>query len=308
MDNSQKGLRNFIFTIISLLFVGAAASVYFNVKNITSEYSQLSMQGARSIFETVLATRQWNAEHGGLYAPVSEKTFPNPYLDITLRDISAEGLLLTKINPAFMTRQISELLRSKNGVQIHITSLNPIRPENKADPWEKEALESFERGSLEKSAVLGSDNSSVFRYMAPLKTEQSCLSCHAKQGYKVGDIRGGISVSFSYSPFIIKTKKVINIVTASHVLFMIIATAIVLFLGRKLSGNIQYLRDAQLQIKKLEGLLPICANCKKIRIKGGASHEQKSWIEVEKYIGERTDADFSHGLCPDCAKKLYPDL
>ncbi|MEI6125786.1 MAG: DUF3365 domain-containing protein, partial [Pseudomonadota bacterium] len=308
IDNSQKQLRGFVLIIIGLLCGGIAASEYFNVKNITSGYRELSVHGARSIFETVVATRQWNAGHGGVYAPVSEKTPPNPYLDIPLRDISAAGLLLTKINPAYMTRQLSELLSSKNGVQIHITSLNPIRPENRADPWEQEALTSFEGGALEQSTISGTDNKTIFRFMAPLKTDQVCLSCHAKQGYRAGDIRGGISVTFSYSPFLKKIKKVITIISVSHALFLIIAIAIILFLGRKLSGNIQKLWDAQIQIKKLEGILPICSNCKKIRIEGGSAKNQKDWIMVEKYIKDRSEAEFSHGICPECAGKLYPDI
>ncbi len=50
------------------------------------------------------------------------------------------------------------------------------------------------------------------------------------------------------------------------------------------------------------GLLPICANCKKIR------DDRGYWNQIELYIREHTDADFSHGVCPDCARELYPGL
>ena len=56
------------------------------------------------------------------------------------------------------------------------------------------------------------------------------------------------------------------------------------------------------EVKKLSGLLPICANCKRIR------DDQGYWNEVEKYIAEHADVDFTHSICPDCMKKLYPDL
>jgi PAS domain S-box-containing protein len=62
------------------------------------------------------------------------------------------------------------------------------------------------------------------------------------------------------------------------------------------------LRESQEQIKTLSGLLPICANCKKIRNDGGY------WERIEAYISKHTDAQFSHGICPECAKKLYPEL
>ena len=58
---------------------------------------------------------------------------------------------------------------------------------------------------------------------------------------------------------------------------------------------------AMAQIKTLSGLLPICSNCKKIR------DDEGYWEQVEVYIAKHSNVDFSHGLCPDCMKKLYPD-
>jgi CheY-like chemotaxis protein len=56
------------------------------------------------------------------------------------------------------------------------------------------------------------------------------------------------------------------------------------------------------EIKQLRGILPICAKCKKIR------NDKGFWEMIEVYIGEHSDAEFSHGLCPECAKNLYPDF
>jgi hypothetical protein len=61
------------------------------------------------------------------------------------------------------------------------------------------------------------------------------------------------------------------------------------------------LESALGQVRTLNGLLPICAGCKKIR------DDEGYWTKVESYISSRTDAQFSHGLCPDCLKSLYPD-
>jgi len=58
----------------------------------------------------------------------------------------------------------------------------------------------------------------------------------------------------------------------------------------------------------LQGLLPICASCKKIRNADGDPHDPASWTSVEKFISAKTSADFTHSICPDCLKKLYPDL
>ncbi len=61
-------------------------------------------------------------------------------------------------------------------------------------------------------------------------------------------------------------------------------------------------------IKRLEGLLPICSNCKKMPIEHANRRDPNSWIPLEEYISKKADVDFTHGLCPDCAKKLYGDV
>lgn len=65
---------------------------------------------------------------------------------------------------------------------------------------------------------------------------------------------------------------------------------------------IQDLRDAFEKIKTLKGLLPICSSCKKIR------DDKGYWSQIEEYIGTHTDAEFTHGICPDCMEKLYPGM
>lgn len=65
---------------------------------------------------------------------------------------------------------------------------------------------------------------------------------------------------------------------------------------------IQKLQEAHDKIKILRGILPICASCKKIR------DDKGYWNQIESYIRDHSEAKFSHGICPDCAKKLYPEL
>jgi DNA repair exonuclease SbcCD ATPase subunit len=62
------------------------------------------------------------------------------------------------------------------------------------------------------------------------------------------------------------------------------------------------LKKALSKVKVLSGLVPICANCKKIRDDSGY------WHQLERYISDHSEAEFSHGLCPDCIKILYPEL
>jgi len=159
--------------------------------------------GARDGFHKDLAYRHWAALHGGVYVPVTPGTPPNPYLAGTPeRDImTPSGKKLTLVNPAYMTRQVHELAERQYGTRGHITSLRPIRPENAPDVWEKEALAAFERGNKEVSSLHVIGSKTYFRLMCPLITEPGCIVCHGVQGYRAGDIRGGISVSVIWEPF-----------------------------------------------------------------------------------------------------------
>ena len=61
------------------------------------------------------------------------------------------------------------------------------------------------------------------------------------------------------------------------------------------------------RVKVLESFLPICAYCKKIRDDAGRAVEKGEWIDVEMYISNQTDTDFSHGICPDCFEREMKD-
>ena len=75
----------------------------------------------------------------------------------------------------------------------------------------------------------------------------------------------------------------------------------VLGLRSALADRLTELEDALLRIRRLQGLLPICASCKKIRDDAGY------WSQIEFYIREHSEAEFSHSICPPCFKDLYPD-
>jgi two-component system NtrC family sensor kinase len=148
-------------------------------------------------FEKDLVYRRWIASHGGVYVPVTEETPPNPYLsNIKNRDITtSDNTKLTLINPAYMTRQVLALGLQQYGHQGHITSLNPIRPQNAPDAWEAKALRLFEQGETEVSELKKIGDNEYLRVMRPMTVEAGCLKCHAAQGYKTGNIRGGVSIS-----------------------------------------------------------------------------------------------------------------
>ena len=126
-------------------------------------------------------TRAWNAEHGGVYVPVSEKVQPNPYLEDPLRDIVTDkGVKLTKINPAYMTRQIARINSSQNNIKFHITSLKPIRPQNKPTSWEEKWLQSFEQGEVEQGEFVAVGGDSFWN------PDGHCRTFHVHPGVRDG--------------------------------------------------------------------------------------------------------------------------
>jgi hypothetical protein len=73
-------------------------------------------------------------------------------------------------------------------------------------------------------------------------------------------------------------------------------------LQKDLEDTVEQLRATLSEVKTLTGLLPICASCKKIR------DDKGYWSQIESYIREHSEADFTHSICPECAKKLYPQI
>ncbi len=181
-------------------------SAYTNIQELNRHAEELATNRGRFVFKMVESMRLWNARHGGVYAPVTEQTVPNPHLEVDERDIATpSGRPLTLLNPAYMTRQISEVVLAQSGMATRLTSLKPLNPDNRPDDWEAAALRAFEAGEKEVSEFLEADGELRFRYMAPLVTKEACLKCHAHQGYRLGDVRGGISVAFAASPLLAAT-------------------------------------------------------------------------------------------------------
>ena len=217
-----------LFILVWITLV--SASFLWNYSSAKQEQERIALQSARSFFDQIVISRIWNARHGGVYVPVSEKTQPNPYLKTLLREIDVnDTLTLTKVNPAFMTRQLSEIALEERGVQFHITSLKPIRPQNRPSSREEKFLNEFEAGIKEKGEFIEEGSKKSYFYMAPLLTYKSCLQCHAHQGYKEGDVRGGISVTL---PFVMKIPFLSLLV--GHAAIGVLGLLGILMTGRKL--------------------------------------------------------------------------
>ncbi len=166
---------------------------------------------ARSLFKQIVITRRWIADHGGIFVERLPWVKPNPYLAMVNKEteiIDIKGRRLVKENPAMVTKEISRYARDKGLFWFNITSLKPINPENSPDNFEREALKLFESGNVtEYSAVQRINNLRYFRFIAPLYVESPCLDCHSKQGYRIGDVRGAISITIPVEDLFVEINK-----------------------------------------------------------------------------------------------------
>ena len=227
-------------------------------RSYTAEYAN-AVAVAIDNYNKDVMYRRWASMHGGVYAPVTPQTPPNPDLaHIPDRDITLpSGKILTLINPSYMTRQVHELTATQYGVRGHITSLKPLRGGNAPDSWEAEALRLFEKGKTEYFSLDDLGGKPFLRLMRPLTTESSCLKCHAHQGYKTGDIRGGLSVSVPWAPHRERFLAQIPAILAGHGSIWLLGTVGIVIFRRRLQtylsekdSIVEALRQSELALEE----------------------------------------------------------
>jgi chemotaxis family two-component system sensor kinase Cph1 len=248
--------------ILGLLWTGCIlASLVWNLYAQREKILKIAHNSAQLTFEKDIIYRRWAANQGGVYVHVSEHTPPNPYLNVPDRDIATpSGLSLTLVNPAYMARQVNQMAADIHGSQSHLTSLNPIRPENMADPWETVALKSFERGVKEVSSVEKIAGEEHLRLMRPFITEKACLKCHASQGYKEGNVRGGISVSIPMAPLWAIERPLIAGITLAHLLLWIVGIGGIVISKKGLEKEILARQEAEAVLSESADKLRIVAD------------------------------------------------
>ncbi len=241
MRGKEFSKRRFTYhrTILAILLAWSATIgclAWWYSADQANNMSEMARIYARACAEKDLIYHRWNAAQGGVYVPVSKDSQPNPYLQVTDRDVTTpSGRTLTLVNQAYMTRQAHELEANVGSVHAHITSLKPLNPKNGADKWEQEALLAFAKGETEASVVFHQDGNHTARLMRPFYVEQSCLKCHEQQGYKIGDVRGGISVTVPVdSIWKTETKQARNVFLALGGIWILGAITIVV-IGRSMN-------------------------------------------------------------------------
>jgi PAS domain S-box-containing protein len=190
-------LRRYLWTLAAFWTVAIAVVLTWEIADERNQAVDIARSEAGGAWKKEAAVFRWAASKRSIYVPVTNSTLPDPHLaQLTDRDIATpSGHKLTLISPPMIMTQVHARDQEQFGLHGHITSLQPIRPQDTPDPWEKEALEAFAAGHDEVCAESTINGRRYLRLMRPLVIDKSCLTCHAEQGYKVGDLRGGLSVS-----------------------------------------------------------------------------------------------------------------
>jgi diguanylate cyclase (GGDEF)-like protein len=251
--SSQRYIKKYL-TIISIIFCITILGVFFGFNSRANFLiKEQLLKQAKAYSKEVTLLRGWIADHGGVYVKKRPGINENPYLKgikgVKTKIVDEDQEIYILKNPAMATREISEMALEERIFSFHITSLKPINPKNSPDAFETEALKDFEASKTSEAYQLETKgDESVFRYIIPLPVKKSCLKCHEAQGYKVGDIRGGISVSIPASDIIaqIRTSKIYIVVFALSVLIAL--TLIILFISNQL---ISELRSAEIRLYEM---------------------------------------------------------
>ena len=232
----------------------AVAGLYWNHRKEERETVELAKVQARALAEKMVVYRHWNARHGGVYVEADAQTPPNPYLaELPERDVrTPSGRLLTMVNPAYMLREVFQLEADLLGLSGRITSTRPINPANTADTWEQAALLRLADGDTEVAAVLDGEAGDFLRYMLPLQTEAECLPCHAHQGYEIGNLRGGLSVSVAIDPLREVRRPQLWLALFGIGFFWLLGLGIILVGGRRLDLQARRRSRAEARVRFLD--------------------------------------------------------
>lgn len=163
-------------------------------------------------------------------------------------------------------------------------------------PIRKEIFLLLQSGKREEAILLANEKGA--EHAVRLETKMLELTSYARN--KADDFLKRAEASQA------RLEKITVILTLSGVLMSVLIAIAAISLAQKSEKKIQEeknrLQKALDEIKTLRGIIPICSHCKKIR------DDRGMWNKIEEYIHENSDAEFSHGVCPDCASKHYSEF
>lgn len=244
---------NYIFIILVAIVVdyGLISFIENIAKTRISNEEQHIISQARTHFNDQVNMRTWNARYDGVYVKPNSNQKPNLYLINNILK-AEDNQTLIKINSDWMTSQLSELAK-KNDYSFRITSFNSLNPLNTPNNFEKQALKFMEEKNKTEFFIFNEEEQS-FKYMGALITEESCIQCHFEQGYKVGDIEGGISISINLGEYFINKNDILKKKMMIKVTIVVVSIIIIFLIFRVLKHTDELEQKVEERTKELKKL------------------------------------------------------
>jgi len=288
--NQKWLISSFVALFLSLIAAFIVFQLISSKENEKKLSQQQIIQEAKAHLQGIVHTRQWNAQFDGVYVRAKHGLKPNPYLkNNTLLTNTNETLI--KINPAWMTRQISDISNSQGKYHFKITSLKPLNPSNKADEFETKALKYFEKNKSDQFFYVFNHKDKSFDFMGALVVKEACLSCHEQQGYKIGDTRGGIRVSI---PLTLHNQQMSNLneKTIRSVFIVLTVTAMLIII---IIWFINILYERKYEMENAQEILEEKVSQRTSDLKAVLTHEQhlKDILKIVTEVNEMLIKSFS---------------
>ena len=190
-------LRYYVWTLAILWTAAFAVALAWALTDKWNRTREVLRAEARSAFRKDRGLLRWYAARGGVFVPAptaapTDRTKPVGG--------ARSGQRLVPVEACDMIREVHGFGHEESELRTHLVGLEPRHSANAPDAWETDALKRLAQGEGEVSSERSIRGTTFFQTMRPLIVEGSCLQCHAERGYRVGELRGGISISVPFAP------------------------------------------------------------------------------------------------------------
>lgn len=273
--------KKFSWIALSIWTILVLFAAYFYNSTHSQEIIELAKNTAKTALNKDLASREWVISHGGVYVFADNKTPPSPWLShVPERDIKlhSKNSTLTLMNSSYVLRQMMENYGTLYGEKTRISSPKPLNPANKSDDWEEKALLHLKNNVGQANFYeLHEDKTGPFiRMIIPMYVEKSCLKCHSPLENKIGDIRGGISISVPLKAFIEMTQQsLINTFIGLSLIWLIVSIAIISASKAMKNKTIELNNSEREKIKNYKSMISLVIDLIDKRDSYTAGHSQR---------------------------------
>ena len=220
----QPALNNLtlIFTIIWSLAI--AISMGISAWQMHQAIRNIATVHARQAFDKELGFRHWNEFRDKAFTLVEKPGQTTTPVDLFINRtiVSPSGRVISTANIANVPNRFHNPVSERGEFGSRLTGFVPTLPENTPDTWEKPALEAFSKGIRENVSIFVVGRKEYLRLMRPLTAKRSCLQCHASQGFRQGNIIGGLSIMIPMEVYHTAETDQLAALSAGHFLFWIL--------------------------------------------------------------------------------------